>query len=177
MPSNPYDAKGLLISAIRDDNPVLYIEDRWLHENMGTVPKEIYQIEIGKGKIQRRGKDITLVSISYMMSESLKATQELASSGIDVELIDLRTAKPLDKRLLLNSIKKTGRMVIADGGWKTCGLTSEISALMADEGFKHLKSPIKRVALPDTPAPASAVLENAFYQDHSDIIRIVKKVL
>jgi pyruvate dehydrogenase E1 component beta subunit len=176
MPSTSYDAKGLLIAAIQDDNPVLYIEDRWLHEEKGPAPKETYTVEIGKGKIMRRGKDITLVSISYMMRESLKAAEELASSGIDVELIDLRTAKPIDKRLLLNSIKKTGRMVIADGGWKTSGLTAEISALAADEGFKYLKSPIKRVALPDTPAPASAVLERVFYQDHTDIIRMIKKI-
>ena len=177
MPSTPYDAKGLMIAAIKDDNPVIYIDDRWLHKQEGVVPEEIFQVKIGKGIIRRKGNDLTLAALSYMALESKKAVQELAQENIDVEFIDLRTAKPLDKELLLKSIKKTGRLVIADGGWRTCGVAAEIAALVSENGFKHLKAPIKRVALPDAPAPASSILEKEYYPNHMDIIQAVKEVI
>lgn len=176
MPSTPYDAKGLMISAIKDDNPVVYIDDRWLYNMEGDVPEEVYTVPIGKGIIRREGNDITLVSASYMMSESCKAAQELMGKGIDVEVIDLRTVKPLDEKLLLKSVKKTGRMVAVDGGWKTCGIASEISALIVENAFKYLKAPVKRVTLPDVPAPASSVLENVYYRKSKDIIQAIEEV-
>ncbi|MBM2832911.1 MAG: alpha-ketoacid dehydrogenase subunit beta [Candidatus Brocadiaceae bacterium] len=176
MPSTPYDAKGLMISAIRDNNPVVYLDDRWLYNITEDVPVEIYSVPIGEGIIRKAGKDVTLVSVSYMMLESCKAAQELMGKGIDVEVIDLRTVKPLDEKLLLKSVEKTGRMVVVDGGWKTCGIASEISALIVENAFKHLKAPIKRVTLPDVPAPASSVLENVYYRKSKDIIQVIEDV-
>jgi len=174
MPSTPYDAKGLMIAAIRDENPVVYIDDRWLHRQEGVVPEEIYEVTIGKGFIRKMGTDITLVSSSYMVTESLKAAQKLGKYGIDVELIDLRTVKPLDESLILKSLRKTGRIVIADGGWKNCGVSAEVSALVSEKGFKYLKAPIKRVTLPDSPAPASRVLEKKYYPNANNIIEAIQ---
>lgn len=176
MPSTPYDAKGLMISAIRDNNPVVYLDDRWLYSTTEDVPEEVYSVPIGEGIVRKAGKDVTLVSVSFMMSESCKAAQELMEKGIDVEVIDLRTVKPLDEKLLLKSVEKTGRMVVVDGGWKTCGIASEISALIVENAFKHLKAPIKRVTLPDVPAPASCVLENVYYRKSKDIIKAIEEV-
>lgn len=177
MPSTPYDAKGLMVSAIKDDNPVIYIDDRWLYNREGDVPEDIYSVPIGKGVIRKRGTDITLVSVSYMMLESAKAVKELSKTGINVELIDLRTVKPLDTSLILRSVEKTGRLVIADGGWITCGIGAEISALVSEYAFKFLKAPIKRVSLPDSPAPSSPVLEKAYYKTSNDIVQALKEVL
>ena len=177
MPSTPYDAKGLMISAIKDDNPVVYIDDRWLYTIEDEVPEEIYSVPIGKGIIRKEGTDVTLVATSYMVVESMKASEYLEKGGIDVEIIDLRSIKPLDKALLFESVKKTGRLVIADGGWKTCGVAAEISALISENIFSHLKSPIVRVTLPDTPAPASSKLENGYYPTFLNIINAIKNLI
>ena len=173
MPSTPYDAKGLMVSAISDDNPVVFIDDRWLYAVEDYVPKEIYSVEIGKGVIRRNGKDVTLVSVSYMAYQSVKAAKELEKSGIDVEIIDLRSIKPIDKNLLFKSIKKTGKLVVADAGWKSFGFSAEISALAGESGY--LKSPSVRIALPDCPAPASRMLEKEYYPDYKKIVAAVKK--
>lgn len=177
MPSNPYDAKGLIISAIKDDNPVIFIDDRWLYTLEGEVPEGIYSVPIGKGIIRKKGKDITLVATSYMVVEAIKAYEYLQREGIDVEVIDLRSVKPLDESLIFESIKKTGNIVIADGGWKTCGIAAEIAALISEKMFGFLKNPIMRVTLPDIPAPASSVLEKAYYPTAENIIEAVLKVL
>ena len=176
MPSNPYDAKGLLIASIRDDNPVVFIDDRWLYDDTGEVPEEIYSISIGKGIVKREGKDITLVATSYMVTEAVKAAASLEKDGIDVELIDPRSIKPLDENLLLESVKKTGKLVIADAGWKTCGVAAEIAALVAEKAFSHLKAPIVRVSLPDAPAPASRTLEKVYYPDAEAITSVAKQL-
>jgi acetoin:2,6-dichlorophenolindophenol oxidoreductase subunit beta len=177
MPSTPYDAKGLMVAAIKDDNPVIYMDDRWLYNLEGEVPKETYSVPIGKGIIRREGNDVTLVATSYMVVESVKASEELETEGLEVEVIDLRSVKPLDETLLFDSIKKTGRLVIADGGWKTCGMAAEISALVSENVFDYLKTPITRVTLPDAPAPASCVLEKNYYPDFQTIVDAVKAVL
>jgi len=177
MPATAYDAKGLMISAILDPNPVIYIDDRFLYGAEDVVPGNIYEVEIGKGIIRKEGTGVTVVAISLMVREALKAADNLAKQGIDVECIDLRTAKPIDRDLILASVKKTGRLVVADVGWKTCGLAAEISALVSEQAFEYLKAPIIRVALPDCPAPASAVLEKEYYKTHMDIEVAVKKVL
>jgi pyruvate dehydrogenase E1 component beta subunit len=177
MPSTAQDAKGLMIAAIRDPNPVIFVDDRWLYEAEGEVPEEIYEVPIGKGIIRKTGSDLTLVAASFMAQESLKAAQELAGEQIDVEMIDLRTVKPIDWPLVFESVKKTGRLVIADGGWKTCGLAAEISALVSEARFEYLKAPIKRVTLPDCPAPASAALEQAYYPTAETICQSVREVL
>ena len=176
MPSTPYDAKGLLIASIKDDNPVMYIDDRWLYEQVSEVPEEPYTVPIGKGIIRREGKDVTIVATSYMVLEANKAAQGLEEEGIDAEVLDLRSLTPLDESLLLESVKKTGRVVIADASWKTCGVAAEISAIVASDAFEYLKAPVLRVALPDTPAPASSVLENAFYPGAEDIVSAAKEV-
>ena len=177
MPSTPYDAKGLMIAAIRDPNPVIFIDDRWLYGYADVVPEEIYEVEIGKGIFRKRGTEITVVTVSFMAHEAMKAVAELSRENIDVELIDLRTAKPMDQDIVLESVKKTGRLVIADGGWKTCGVASEISAMVSESVFEYLKAPIKRLTLPDCPAPASSVLEKEFYPYHQDLIEMVKHMM
>ncbi|MFC1931508.1 alpha-ketoacid dehydrogenase subunit beta [Chloroflexota bacterium] len=177
MPGTPYDAKGLLHASVETDDPVIYIDDRWLYEVEGEVPEELYTIPIGQGVVRREGKDVTLAATSYMTIEAVKAAESLQKEGVDVEVIDLRTLKPLDEGLLLQSVTRTGRLVVADGGWKTCGVAAEISALVAEKIFEHLKAPVMRVTLPDTPAPASSVLEKAYYPGAEQIIRAVKSSL
>jgi len=177
MPSTPYDAKGLMVAAIKDNNPVIYMDDRWLYNLEGEVPKETYSVPIGKGIIRREGKDVTLVATSYMVVESVKASEELETEALEVEVIDLRSVKPLDETLLFDSIKKTGRLVIADGGWKTCGMAAEISALVSENVFDYLKAPVARVTLPDAPAPASRVLEKEYYPNSKTIADAVRVVL
>ena len=174
MPSTAYDAKGLLIAAVRDDNPVVFIDDRWLYETEEVVPEEIYEIEIGKGVIRRSGTDVTLVSISYMAYQSMIASEELSREGISVEMIDLRSAKPIDESLVIESVKKTGRLVVADGGWRSCGISAEVAAFVAEKVATSLRSPIVRITLPDTPAPASRTLEEVYYKRSADIVREIK---
>jgi len=177
MPATPYDAKGLMIAAIRDENPVVYIDDRWLHKQEGPVPEEIYEVKIGRGILKKKGSDLTLVAVSYMVAESAKAVLALARDGIDVEFIDLRSVKPLDEDLVIKSVKKTGRLVVADGGWRTCGVAAEVSARVTEEAFSSLKAPIKRVTLPDCPAPASRTLEQEYYGSCDDIVQAVKAII
>lgn len=173
-PSSAYDVKGMLISAIKDPNPVVFIDDRWLYGKEDFVPEEMYEIPIGKGAIINEGTDVTLVSSSYLLTEASKATLELAKAGISVELIDLRTIKPLDEDLIIKSVKKTGRLVIADGSWKTNSITSDISAIINEKAFGYLKSPVIRINLPDCPAPAARTLETAYYIDSKKIFEIIK---
>ena len=177
MPSTPYDAKGLLVASVKDDNPVVYIDDRWLYNDVGEVPEELYSVPIGKGVVRREGKEATVVATSYMVLEASKAAAILEKENIDVEVIDLRSLKPLDESLLFDSVKKTGRLVIADGGWKSCGVGAEISALVVEKVFEYLKAPIVRVSLPDTPAPASSALEKVYYPDADKIVSAVKGLL
>jgi len=177
MPSTPYDAKGLLVASIKDDNPVVYIDDRWLYDKVGEVPEELYSVPIGKGVIRREGRDITVVATSYMVTEAIKTAEILEKEGINVEIIDLRSLKPLDEALLFESIKKTGRLVVADGGWKACGVGAEIAALASEKVFEYLRSPVRRVSLPDSPAPASSALEKAYYPRASNIALAARKLL
>ena len=171
MPSTPYDAKGLMLAAIQDDNPVVFIDDRWLYGCKEAVPEDPYIVPIGKGVVKREGKDVTLVSWSYMMEEAKKAAEELALQSIDIELIDLRSLKPFDQELILRSVKKTRRLVVVDGAWKTCGFAAEIAACVGESPLAlKLKAPICRVCLPDVPAPASRVLEEEYYIKAKDIV-------
>ena len=177
MPSTPYDAKGLLNASIQDDNPVLYIDDRWLYEEKGDAPEEPYTVPIGKGALLRQGADATVVAVSYMSREAMRAASALSERGIDLEVVDLRTVKPLDKEIILASIRKTGRLVVADSGWLTGGLSAEIAALAVSEAYSDLKAPVVRVALPDVPAPMSKPLEESYYPSHGHIIAAVERVL
>jgi len=178
LPSTPYDAKGLLVASVDDGNPVVYVDDRWLYQQEGEVPEELYSVPIGKGVVRRKGKDATVVATSYMVHEAIGAADELDKEGIQIEVVDLRSLKPLDETLLLESVKKTRKLVIADGGWKTCGVAAEISARIVESHvFRLLKAPIIRVALPDTPAPSSSALEKAYYPSAEKIILAVKGIL
>jgi pyruvate dehydrogenase E1 component beta subunit len=176
MPATSYDAKGLMIAAIRDPNPVVFVDDRWLYEVEDQVPEEIYEVEIGKGTVRKHGEEVTLVAVSYMVQEAMKAAEQMEQEGISVEVIDLRTVKPLDMELILESVRKTGRLMIADVGWKTYGLSAEIGALAAEKAFEFLKAPVRRVTLPDCPAPASRVLEKVYYPTAETIVDAVKRV-
>ena len=178
MPSTPFDAKGLLVASIQDENPVVFIDDRWLYNLTGEVPEEIYSIEIGKGIIRKKGRDITIVATSYMAHKAMEAATALEKEGIDAEIIDLRSMKPLDKQLLFRSVKKTKRLLVVDAGWKTAGISAEITAIIAESNLlTELKAPIARVTLPDSPAPASSILEEAYYPGSKEIIISAKKIL
>jgi pyruvate dehydrogenase E1 component beta subunit len=169
MPSTCYDAKGLMLAAIKDNNPVLIIDHRFNFKQKGIVPQKMYSIPIGKGIVRKPGKDVTVVAISHLVVDAFLAAKELEKNGIDVEVIDIRTLRPLDENLILDSVCKTGRLVIADTGWKTGGVTAEISAMATEKAFSYLKSPVLRVACPDVPTPAGFTLEDAFYIGKSEI--------
>jgi pyruvate dehydrogenase E1 component beta subunit len=177
MPATPYDAKGLLIAAVRDGNPVMYIDDRWLYEEEGDVPEEMYEVPIGRAAVRRTGRDVTIVATSYMAAQAVRAVETLTTAGVDVELIDLRTLKPWDRETVFGSVRKTGRLVIADAAWKTGGAAAEIAAAVAEEVFDALRRPVVRVCLPDTPAPMSAPLEQAYYLGADDIVAGVRRLL
>lgn len=177
MPATPYDAKGLMVAALQDDNPVVFVDDRWLYNTEGDVPEELYSVPIGKGAIRKEGKDVSLIASSFMVGESLKAAAELGKHGIDAEVLDLRTIKPLDEEMILKSVGKTGRAVIVDSGWKTCGLAAEVSAIIAENDIGILKSPIRRITIPDIPGPAARSLENKYYVKHPTIVDAVRKLV
>jgi acetoin:2,6-dichlorophenolindophenol oxidoreductase subunit beta len=176
-PSTPYDAKGLLIAASRDGNPIMYIDDRCLYDDVGDVPEEMYEVPLGQAAIRRKGSDVTIVGISEMAAKLDKMQQRFASAGIDAEIIDLRSLKPWDKECVIQSVEKTGRLVVVDGAWKTCSVAAEIAATVACEAFYALKAPIARVCLPDVPAPSSKSLEQAYYITEEDILREVRNVV
>jgi pyruvate/2-oxoglutarate/acetoin dehydrogenase E1 component len=177
MPSTAYDAKGLLIASVYDGNPVIYIDDRWLYNTRDVVPENSYKVPIGKGVVRRQGADITIVAISYMCVEALKAAEQLANDGIEAEVIDPRTLKPLDEELIYESVRKTGRLVIADGAWKSCGAAAEVAALVAENAFDALRAPIQRVTLAEAPAPSSSPLETAYYPWAAEVVAAAHRVI
>lgn len=177
-PSTPYDVKGLLTSAIHDLNPVVFVDDRWLYSIQGDVPENLYEVPIGKGDIKREGKDLTILATSYMVQESLKAAEFAGDFGVSVEVVDPRSLKPFDIELLKKSVGKTHRLIIADGGWKTCGFAAEVSASIAEtELIYTMKAPIMRVTLPDLPAPASKVLEDKYYPKSDCIASVIQSMM
>jgi pyruvate dehydrogenase E1 component beta subunit len=176
-PSTPYDAKGLLISSIRDDNPVLFIEHKMLYGIEGEVPEEPYTIPLGVADIKREGKDVTVVATMAMVHKALEAAEDLAKEGIEVEVVDPRTLSPLDRETIINSVKKTHRLVIVHEAVKQAGPGAEIAATVAEEAFEYLDAPIKRVAAPFTPVPFSPVLESAYIPSKENIISAVKEVV
>jgi acetoin:2,6-dichlorophenolindophenol oxidoreductase subunit beta len=177
MPSTCYDAKGLMLAAIADNNPVVIIEHRFNFRNNGFVPEDPYMVPIGKGVVRRRGRDLTIVAVSHMVTEAYAAATELARDGIEAEIVDPRTLRPLDTEIILTSVAKTGRVIIADTGWKTGGVTAEISALIAEKGFEFLKGPILRVAAPDVPTPAGHTLEEAFYVGKNELVGAARELV
>jgi pyruvate dehydrogenase E1 component beta subunit len=177
MPSTPYDAKGMLKTAIRDDNPVMFFEHKLLYNIKGPVPEEEYTVPFGVADVKRKGEDVTIVATLYMVHKSLAAAEELSKEGISVEVVDPRTLVPLDKQAIINSVKKTGRIVIVTEDCKTGGVSAEIAAVVAEEAIDYLDAPVKRVAEPDTPIPFSPPLERFVIPDEKKIIGAVKEVI
>ena len=177
MPSTPYDAKGLLLSAIIDNNPVCVFEHRWLMKKDGVVPEGFYRVPIGKGVYRRRGGDVTIVGVSHAIELGAQAAAVLAAEGIDAEVIDLRTVKPIDEAIVLESLEKTGRLIVVDTAWATGGLCAEIGCLAAEKGVKHLKAPVRRIGLPDVPTPAGYTLEQFYYPDAARIAATARELM
>ena len=165
MPSTPHDAKGLLLSAILDNNPVCVFEHRWLMKKDGVVPEGFYRVPIGKAVCRRPGRDLTIVGASHAIELALQASSRLAEEGIDAEIIDLRTLKPLDGEAILASLRKTGRLMVVDTAWMTGGVCAEVGCLAAERGHADLKAPVVRIGLPDVPTPAGYTLEQFYYPD------------
>ncbi len=193
MPSTPYDAKGLLKSAIQDDNPVMFFEHKLLYggasaggkassavdsldDTFKPAPEEEYYIPLGVADIKRSGKDVTVVATSYMLHKSMKAAKILAEEGIDVEVIDPRTLVPLDKETILKSVQKTGRLIIVSEDVLMCGVASEISAMVAEEAIYSLDAPIKRVSVPNTSIPFAPGCEKVVIPQEEDIMEAIRSV-
>jgi pyruvate dehydrogenase E1 component beta subunit len=177
VPSTPYDAKGLLKTAIRGDNPVFFCEHKLLYPLKGMIPEDEYTVPFGKADVKREGKDVTIFATMYMVHKTLVAAEQLSKTGISVEVVDPRTLLPLDKATILASVKKTGRIVIVSEDCKTAGVSAEIAAIVAEEAVDYLDAPIKRVAEPDTPIPFSPPLENFVIPDEKRIIEAVKEIV
>lgn len=177
MPCTCFDAKGLMLAAITDKNPVLILDHRFNFKLKGMVPKSIYKVPIGEGVVRKSGKDVTVLAISHLVLDSFAVANELAENGIDVEVIDPRSLRPFDEKLLVQSVQKTGRLVIVDNGWRTGGVTAEIAATIAENTFDSLKAPIIRVTCPDIPTPSSHILEEAFYIGQPEIKAAILKTM
>ncbi len=177
VPSTPYDAKGLLKSAIRGNNPVFFCEHKLLYPIQGEVPEQEYTIPFGLAEVKREGADATIVATMYMVHKALNAAKELEAKGTSVEVVDPRTLTPLDKQTIIRSVKKTGRVVIVSEDCKTAGVTAEIASVIAEEALDYLDAPIKRIAEPDTPIPFSPPLEQYAIPDEKAIIKAVKEVV
>jgi pyruvate/2-oxoglutarate/acetoin dehydrogenase E1 component len=176
-PATPYDAKGLLTASIRDNNPVLFLEHKVLYRTKGQVPEDYYTIPLGKAEVKRQGKDLTIVTYSIMTLRALEAAEELAKEGIDVEVIDLRTLKPLDEETILNSVSKTGRVLVLYEAPKTGGFGAEVCALIGDSpAFDRLDAPIARLAGRDIPIPYNRILERASVPQVEDIVARARAV-
>ncbi|KNH28997.1 pyruvate dehydrogenase [Pseudomonas syringae] len=176
-PSSPYDAKGLLIQAIRDNDPVIFCEHKLLYSMQGEVPEELYTIPFGEANFLRDGKDVTLVSYGRMVNTAMDAARSLAGRGIDCEVIDLRTTSPLDEDSILESVEKTGRLVVIDEANPRCSMATDISALVAQKAFASLKAPIEMVTAPHTPVPFSDALEDLYIPDAAKIENAVLKLI
>jgi pyruvate/2-oxoglutarate/acetoin dehydrogenase E1 component len=177
MPSTPYAAKGLLKTAIRDDNPVMFFEHKLLYSVKGPVPEEEYTVPFGVADVKREGEDVTIFATLYMVHKSLAAAEELSKQGISAEVVDPKTLVPLDKQAIVNSVKKTGRIVIVTEDCKTGGVSAEIAAVVAEEAIDYLDAPVKRVAEPDTPIPFSPPLEKFVIPDENRIIKAVREIV
>jgi pyruvate dehydrogenase E1 component beta subunit len=177
VPSNPYDAKGLLKAAIRDDDPVIFMESEQMYGDKGEVPEGEYILPIGVADIKREGSDVTVVSFGKIIKEAYKAADILEKEGISIEIIDLRTVKPMDHEAILTSVKKTNRLVILEEAWPFASVASEITYQVQDSAFDYLDAPIQRITTADTPAPFSPVLLEAWLPNAKDVVNAVKKVM
>ena len=176
MPSTAYDLKGLLKSSIRDDDPVLFIEHKALYPMKVEIPEEEYTIPLGKADVKRQGSDVTVVATARMVFEAIKAADELARDGISIEIVDPRTISPLDKETILESVRKTGRLVVAHEAVRTCGIGAEIAAIVQEEAFDYLDAPVKRVGAAFAPLAVSKPMEDSCLPWAADIVRAVKEI-
>ncbi len=176
LPSNPYDAKGLLITAIRDDNPVVFMEHRLLSRTKGPVPEEPYTVPFGVANLVREGSDVTVVATGRMVGLAMEAADELKKEA-SVEVIDPRTIVPLDEEAILNSVGKTGRLVVVDEDYERCGFSAEVVAIVAEKGFSNLKASVYRVATPNVPLPFNPTLEKQLLPDREKIARAIRNVM
>ncbi|MBI2864811.1 MAG: alpha-ketoacid dehydrogenase subunit beta [Chloroflexi bacterium] len=177
MPATPYDAKGLLISAIRDDNPVVFVEHKRLYRLRGDVPEEAYAIPLGKADVKREGRDVTLIATSMMVHEALAAADMLAETGISAEVVDLRTLVPLDLDTIIGSVAKTHRAVVVHEAVKFGGFGGEVAASIMEEAFDYLDAPVKRVGAPFSPVPMAPVLEKAYLPDRNKIVAAARETV
>ena len=177
MPSNAYDAKGLLLEALRGDDPVIYLEAKTLYDTEVEVPDEAYRIPFGEANVAREGKNVTMVAFGPMVPRALSVAEALAKDGISIEVIDPRTTSPLDEDTILESVKKTGRLVLVDESPPRCSLASDVAAIVADKGFKSLKAPIKAVTCPHTPVPFAPNLEDEYMPNPRRIEAAVRAVM
>jgi pyruvate dehydrogenase E1 component beta subunit len=176
VPSSPYEAKGLLIQSIRDDDPVIFCEHKAMYDTVGEVPEESYTIPFGEANLVREGGDVTIVAIGRMVSVAMEAAGELAGSGVEAEVIDPRTTSPLDTETILESVESTGRLVVVDEATPRCNLATDISATVAQEAFGSLRAPIQMVTAPHTPVPFSDALEDAYMPDAQKVVNAAKAV-
>lgn len=177
MPTTPHDAKGLLISSIEDNNPVIFIEHRWLHNLSGRVPEGHYRVPLGQTRVARGGDDLTIAATSYMTVEALRAARRLEEAGIGAEVIDLRTIQPLDDGPILESVRKTGRLIVADTGGKNFGVGAEIVARVVEGALPYLKAPPRRIGLPDCPSPSSPALAKSYFPRSQNIVDAARQLL
>ncbi|WP_027125755.1 pyruvate dehydrogenase complex E1 component subunit beta [Gelidibacter mesophilus] len=177
VPSTPYDAKGLLKSAIRDDDPVIFMESEQMYGDKGEVPEGEYTIPIGVAEIKREGTDVTIVSFGKIIKEAYKAADELEKEGISCEIIDLRTVRPLDKEAILKSVKKTNRLVVLEEAWPFGNVSTEITYIVQSEAFDYLDAPVVKINTADTPAPYSPELFKEWLPDSNEVVKAVKKVM
>lgn len=177
MPSTPYDMKGLMVSAIEDNNIVLCLLHRWLYWTEGHVPETLYTVPIGKSRVLRKGSDITVVATSWMNVEAHDAANVLAKRGVNVEIIDPRTISPLDDQTIIESVNKTKHCIVADYDWLHCGFSAEVAARISEKCFSRLKHPVSRIGFAPTPCPTTRPLENQFYPNAKTIIRKVEAIL
>tara|TARA_B110000008_G_scaffold18076_1_gene16781 strand:- start:2438 stop:3493 length:1056 start_codon:yes stop_codon:yes gene_type:complete len=177
MPSNAYDAKGLLISSIEDNNPVIFIEHRWLHNTIDYVPEDGYRVPIGEAKVVKEGKDISIIAHSYMVLEAIKCSEVLESHGISIEVVDLRSIRPLDAKTIINSVTKTKRLIVADNGWVHFGVSAEIISVVTENIFEKLLSAPERIGMNNSPSPSTRALANNFYPRSIDIAKIACRML
>ncbi len=177
VPSNPYDAKGLLKSAIRDDDPVIFMESEQMYGDKGEVPEGEYTIPLGVAELKREGTDVTIVSFGKIIKEAYKAADELAKDGISCEIIDLRTVRPLDKEAVLKSVKKTNRLVVLEEAWPFGNVSTELTYIVQSEAFDYLDAPVVKINTADTPAPYSPVLLAEWLPDSKEVVKAVKKVM
>jgi pyruvate/2-oxoglutarate/acetoin dehydrogenase E1 component len=176
MPATPHDAKGLLISAIEDDNPVVFIEHRWLYNIHGPVPEGLYRVPLGQPNVLRQGRHVTVVATSYMTVEGMRAADELAEEGIELEIVDVRTLNPFDETLVLASVRKTGRLIVADTGWRSVGFAAEVVARVTEQCLGDLKAPPIRLTSPDVPTPTTRALSNYYYPLVRDITAAARRL-